>query len=159
MQSIELDGLDRLLDGWESLQRDFPGMKRELLEELGRSLLEDVRSEIGGGGQVQGWQERYVGSRNGYVAVRPKAKTYKTTAGGKQYAVGYVTNAIEGGHRTGGRRPGRKAEGYRYRPRIHKAAVPGKWTYKMVRGQLDAITQQELDQLLAFIIDGLEGRL
>ena len=73
MQSMELDGLDRLLDGWESLQRDFPGMKRELLEELGRSLLEDVRSEIGGGGQVQGWQERYVGSRNGYVAVRPKA--------------------------------------------------------------------------------------
>ena len=80
MQSIELDGLDRLLDGWESLQRDFPGMKRELLEELGRSLLEDVRSEIGGGGQVQGWQERYVGSRNGYVAVRPKAKTYNNGA-------------------------------------------------------------------------------
>ena len=80
---MDSSDLDRLLASWEDLLKDYPDMKRELLEKLGRSLLEDVRSEIGGGGQVQGWQERYVGSRNGYVAVRPKAKTYKTTAGGK----------------------------------------------------------------------------
>ena len=130
-----------------------------MLFEVGQELLTQVRQEIGGKGKVAGWQDIHMGSKGGYVAVRARAKEYQTTKSGKRYAVGYVTNAIEGGHRTGGRRPGRKAEGYRYRPRIHKAAVPGKWTYKMVRGQLDAITQQELDQLLAFIIDGLEGRL
>ena len=156
MQSIELDGLDRLLDGWESLQRDFPGMKRELLEELGRSLLEDVRSEIGGGGQVQGWQERYIGSKNGYTAIRAKAKTYKVTAGGKQYAVGYVTNAIEGGHKP--RRPSaQRRDGYRYRPRINVSAVPGKHFYAAVRGTLDNVGQQEIQALAAEIARRLEG--
>lgn len=156
MQSIELDGLDRLLDGWESLQRDFPGMKRELLEELGRSLLEDVRSEIGGAGTVQSWQERYVGSRNGYVANRPKAKTYKTTARGKKYAVGYVTNAIEGGHKH--RRPSaQKRDGYRYRPRIDDPAVPGRHFYAAVRSTLGNVGQQEVQALAAEIARRLEG--
>lgn len=156
MQSIELDGLDRLLDGWESLQRDFPGMKRELLEELGKQLLDDVRREIGGSGTVQGWQERYVGSRNGYVANRPKAKTYKTTARGKKYAVGYVTNAIEGGHKH--RRPSaQKRDGYRYRPRIDDPAVPGKHFYAAVRSTLGNVGQQEVQALAAEIARRLEG--
>ena len=156
MQSIELDGLDRLLDGWESLQRDFPGMKRELLEELGRSLLEDVRGEIGGSGTVQGWQERYIGSKNGYTAIRAKAKTYKATAGGKQYAVGYVTNAIEGGHKH--RRPSaQRRDGYRYRPRINVPAVPCKHFYAAVRSTLGNVGQQEVQALAAEIARRLEG--
>lgn len=36
------------------------------------------------------------GNEGGYVAVRAKADTYQTTKSGKRYAVGYVTNAIEG---------------------------------------------------------------
>ena len=158
-QTVKWDGLDQLGKSWSELLKRFPEEKRRVLFEVGQELLTQVRQEIGGKGKVAGWQDIHMGSKGGYVAVRARAKEYQTTKSGKRYAVGYVTNAIEWGHRTGGRRPGRKAEGYRYRPRIHKAAVPGKWTYKMVRGQLDAITQQELDQLLAFIIDGLEGRL
>ena len=65
MQSIEMSDLDRLIERWEALLRDYPGMKRELLEELGKQLLDDVRGEIGGSGTVQGWQERYIGSKNG----------------------------------------------------------------------------------------------
>ena len=99
MPSVQTDGLDRILASWDALQRDFPAMKRELLEELGRELLSRVQGKIPGTGTVRGWQERYIGSKNGYVAIRPKAKTYQTTAGGKRYAVGHVTNAIEGGHK------------------------------------------------------------
>ena len=87
------------------------------------------------------------------------AATYQTTKSGKRYAVGYITNAIEGGHRTGGPRPGPKAAGYRYQPRLRVSAVPGLWFYDTVRRQADSLTQEELDELLGTIIDGLEGRL
>lgn len=83
MQSIEIEGLDQILSRWEALLRTFPRAKEELLERLGKQMLEDVRRGIGGGGKVQGWQERYVGSRNGYAAVRPKARTFQATKGGK----------------------------------------------------------------------------
>ena len=100
-----------------------------------------------------------MGSGGGYVAVRAKAKTYQTTKNGKRYAVGYVTNSVEGGHRTGGQRPGPKADGYRYRPRYKKAAVPGRWVYDIVRRQMDGMSQDEMDELMKIIVDGLEGRL
>lgn len=156
MQSIEMSDLDRLIESWEALLRDYPGMKRELLEELGKQLLDDVRGEIGGSGTVQGWQERYIGSKNGYTAIRAKAKTYKVTAGGKQYAVGYVTNAIEGGHKH--RRPSaQRRDGYRYRPRINVPAVPGKHFYAAVRGTLDNVGQREIQTLAVEIARRLEG--
>ena len=156
MQSVEYSGLDRLIESWEALLQDYPGMKRELLEKLGAQLLADVQGEIGGSGTVQGWQERYIGSKNGYVAVRPKAKTYKTTSSGKQYAVGYVTNAIEGGHKH--RRPSQqKRDGYRYRARINVPAVPGKHFYAAVRGTLGNVGQQEIQALAAEIARRLEG--
>ena len=156
MQSIEMSDLDRLIESWEALLRDYPGMKRELLEELGKQLLDDVRGEIGGSGTVQGWQERYIGSKNGYTAIRAKAKTYKVTAGGKQYAVGYVTNAIENGHKH--RKPSQqKWDGYRYRGRIHVPAVPGKHFYAAVRSTLGNVGQQEVQALAAEIARRLEG--
>lgn len=156
MQSIEMSDLDRLIESWEALLRDYPGMKRELLEELGKQLLDDVRGEIGGSGTVQGWQERYIGSKNGYTAIRAKAKTYKVTAGGKQYAVGYVTNAIEGGHKH--RRPSaQRRDGYRYRPRINVPAVPGKHFYAAVRSTLGNVGQREIQTLAAEIARRLEG--
>lgn len=151
-----MSDLDRLLDSWDKLQRDFPALKRQLLEDLGKELHSEVRGKIGGDGDVQGWQERYLGSRNGYVAVRPKAKTYKETKSGKKYAVGYVTNAIEGGHRH--RRPSQvKRDGYRYRPRIEHPAVPGKHFYAAVRAQLSGMGQREVAALAEKIARRLEG--
>ena len=90
----------------------------------------------------------------GYVAVRAKADTYQTTKSGKRYAVGYVTNAIEGGHRHGGPRGGKG-----YRPRYRKAAVPGKWFYQAVRQDVDEMGQEEVDALMELIVRGLEGSL
>lgn len=156
MQSIEHGDLDRLIASWEALIKEYPDMKRELLEKLGTELLADVRGEIGGTGTVQDWQERYRGSKNGYVAIRPKAETYKETKGGKRYAVGYVTNAIENGHRH--RKPSQvKRDGYTYRPRIKTPSVLGKHFYAAVRSQLDQVGQQEVQALAAEIARRLEG--
>ena len=158
-QSVQWEGLDKLEKSWGDLLKRFPEEKRRVLEEIGTELLSRVRREIGGEGKVSGWQEAHMGSGGGYVAIRPRANTYQTTQNGNRYAVGYVTNSIEGGHRTGGQRPGPKANGYRYRPRYKKAATPGKWFYEAVRRQLDGLTQQELDELTRLIVVGLEGRL
>ena len=123
MQSVEIEGLDQILARWEGLLQRFPSVKAELLERLGKQMLEDVRRNIGGSGKVQGWQERYIGSKNGYAAVRPRAGTFQTTKGGKQYAAGYITNAIENGHRVRTPRPS-DSPGYHYtRGRNRKAAA------------------------------------
>lgn len=154
--SLDATALDRILASWDKLLETFPDKKRTLLENLGSRLLGDVRGHIGGTGTVQGWQERYVGSKNGYVAVRPKADTYKVTAGGKKYAVGHVTNAIENGHKH--RRPSQvRRPGYRYKARIKYAAVPGKHFYAQTRSQLDSLAQSQVADLAGEIVRGLEG--
>ena len=158
-QTVELHGFDKLEQSWTSLLKTFPAEKRKVLQEIGAELLQQVRREIGGEGKVAGWQETHMGSGGGYVAVRARANTYQTTKSGKRYAVGYITNAIEGGHRTAGRHSGTKSKGYRYRPRNKVAAVPGKWFYADVRERLDALTQDDLRKLMQTILDGLEGRL
>lgn len=159
MAGVELKGFERILRSWETLLDRFKTEKEKALERMGKQALQDVKQNIGGSGKVSGWQEPHMGSGGGYVAVRAKARTYQTTKNGKRYAVGYVTNSVEGGHRTGGQRPGPKADGYRYRPRYKKAAVPGWWFYDIVRRQMDGMSQDEMDELMKIIVDGLEGRL
>ena len=159
MATVKLTGFDRLAQSWDNLTKRFQSEKREKLREVGQRALGEVQRNIGGTEKVAGWQAPHMGSGGGYVAVRPRAKTYQTTKGGKRYAVGYITNAIEGGHRTGGQRPGPKAQGYKYRPRFHKAAVPGRWFYDTVRRQIGDMSKEDMDKLLGTIVDGLEGRL
>ena len=154
---VRTDGIDQLLRSWDALLKAFPAMKAELLDKMGQQMLSDVQQEIGGRGNVAGWQARHVGSKLGYVAVRPKANTYKTTPGGKQYAVGYVTNAIENGHRH--RRPSAvKKQGYYYKPRIKVAAVPGKHFYAGTRSKLQAEGSATVRQLATVVAARLEGR-
>lgn len=159
MATVKLTGFDRLTQSWDNLTKRFQSEKKEKLREVGQKALGEVQRNIGGTGKVSGWQAPHMGSGGGYVAVRPRAKTYQTTKGGKRYAVGYVTNAIEGGHRTGGQRPGPKAKGYKYRPRFNKAAVSGRWFYDTVRRQIGDMSKEDMDKLLGTIVDGLEGRL
>ena len=156
MQSVEIEGLDQILARWEGLLQRFPSVKAELLERLGKQMLEDVRWNIGGSGKVQGWQERYIGSKNGYAAVRPKAKTFQTTKSGKQYAVGYITNAIENGHRNRRPQPTGKA-GYHYRPRNKTAAAAGRHFYAAVQTQLEQMGAAELARLADELARELEG--
>ncbi len=154
--NVKIEGLDRIAKSWDKLLKEFPAKRREFLERMGQQLLADVRREIGGEGKVAGWQEKHMGSRGGYVAIRAAAKTYQTTMGGKRYAVGYVTNAIENGHRV--RTPAvRGAKGYR--SRAEKAAVPGRWFYQTVRQRLDGLDDREVEALMELIQTGLEGNL
>ena len=155
-QTVNTADLDRLVERWDRLVREFPQQKRALMERMAPKMLELVQQEIGGSGTVQGWQGPHIGSGGGYAAVRPEADTYKTTPGGKRYAVGYVTNAIEGGHKHGGQR-GSERLGYRYRPRIKTAAVPGKHFYQKVRQILPNLAESEIRSLLQTIKEGLEG--
>ena len=39
MPSVQMDGLDRILNSWDALQREFPVMKRDLREDLGEQML------------------------------------------------------------------------------------------------------------------------
>lgn len=156
MQSVDVSSIDKILKSWDKLLKEYPQMKRELLEDLGQQMLTDVQEAIGGTGIVSGWQARYVGSRNGYVAVRPRANIYQTTKSGKQYAVGYVTNAIENGHRH--RRPRAvRRDGYVYRSRIRTPAVPGRHFYAQVRRQLGNFGRVELERLALEVAKRLEG--
>lgn len=107
MQSVNLNDLDKY---FTDLLKKVPEERRAMFEEIAQATLTDLRGRIGGAGKVQRWQDKFVGSGGGYAAVRPKAKTYTDATGkGNRYAVGYVTNAITGGHRTpkGGYVPGK----------------------------------------------------
>ena len=157
MQSVEIEGLDQLLERWEALLASFPQAKAELLDRLGKQILEDVRRGIGGSGKVQGWQERYVGSKNGYAAVRPRAGTWQTTKRGGKYAVGYITNAIENGHRNRGPLPTGGKAGYRYRPRHKTAAAAGRHFYAGVQRQVEQMGAAELARLADEVARRLEG--
>ena len=154
MQEASTRDLDRLMEGWDELVRRFPGEKRALLERLGPKMLQAVRQQIGGSGKVAGWQAPYMGSGGGYTGVRARADTYQTTKGGKRYAVGYITNRIEGGHRISKPRGGKN-----YTSRVQVAAVPGLWFYDAVRQGLPSMAQGEISDLLEIITAGLEGRL
>lgn len=152
--TVDTTSLDRLVESWDALVQRFPQEKRSALAAMGDELLQQVRGEIGGTGKVAGWQAPHMGSGGGYVAVRAKANTYQTTKGGKRYAVGYISKAVEGGHKI------RKPQGGKgYRPRIKVAAVPGRWSYDAVRRQLAGMSQKDVDALMTLITDGLEGRL
>ena len=149
---VDTSGLDKLLESWDSLLRQFPDAKRRILARIGPEMLERIRREIGGTGKVAGWQSLHYGSGGGYAAVRPRRDTWQTTKSGRRYAVGYITNAIEGGHRHGNPRGGAG-----YRPRVHVAAVPGRWFYDAVRQELPDMAEADVRALTELIVDGLEG--
>lgn len=101
MESLVIDGLDELIDRIDSTAKDFPERKRAALEELGGMMEAEVRQQVTSQGindaheHVQSWQCYTVGSKGGYVAVRPVDKVvnekYKTTST-------QVTRYLERGH-------------------------------------------------------------
>lgn len=123
MESAEIRGLDKvtaMLDAAPEIVREA---RAEVMDEMGRELLEAVRHRIGGTGRVAGAQKYTVGSGKGYVAVRPAADRKLG-----EYRAGYVTTALEHGHAI------RKPNGGRKRKsRAKVAAVPGKHMYRDTR--------------------------
>lgn len=158
MQKARIDHseLDQLVEKLTKAPRVLKEAKREAFETAAPRLLSAVQYEIGGSGKVRSWQEKYVGSKGGYAAARPKKETWTeaTKKKGNRYAVGYVTNAINNGHRFPA--PSGRAG---YKPKILNGGmtVPGKHFYQRAQAQAGQVAQDAADQIVQALIDHLEG--
>lgn len=153
--SIDARDLDRLVEKLSKSPEIIREAKRKAFEEAAPQLKQAVTVAIGGTGKVQSWQEQYVGSRGGYAAVRPKAKTFTEQNGrGKRYAVGYVTNAINSGHAF----PSTSGRNNRYRPRIKSGRqnVPGRGFYQAAEARVPEIAQAAAQKVVDALIAHLE---
>lgn len=157
MQTTFLDkaDLERLAADFNALLHDYPEWRREMYEEMGRAVLEDVQRGFGNG-EVAGWQDAVVGSGGGYAAVRAKKETFTQNGErGKPYAVGYVTNAIDSGHKQGKGRfvPGLKPQSWRsekqpYGARLKADRVAGKGVYAGARQRAERIAYQATERFV-----------
>lgn len=146
---IDRSELERLVEKLERSPKALQQARRQAMAAAAPKLLSAVRSEIGGSGKVQRWQNAYVGSRGGYAAARPRAETYtESTKGGKRYAVGCVTNAINNGHKY----PSTKL-GYRTRA----GTVPGKQFYQSAQAQAETVAREAAEQIVQALTDHLGG--
>lgn len=143
---------------FDRLLSEHQEMAGEILEEAGGELLTDLRRRVGGTGKVQSWQETHVGSRKGYVAVRP-AKG-KTDDG---YRYGYVTTKIDLGHKTRG-----AAARIRDYAKTHKSEqikemagglthINGKYFYFDAALEAPRIAAKAADRIIDRMKDTLEG--
>ncbi len=164
MQDISLDTseLDELLQKLEQAPEVFQQVRREAFEaaapELRQALDERIVSTIGDSrGKVRSWQDQFVGSKGGYAAVRPKKDTFtEPTPGGHTYAVGYVTNAINSGHRFPGQ-GGRKTSKAGKTEKYASGRVQGKYFYEKAQKSVEAIAKETCNQIVNDLIKHLEG--
>lgn len=141
--------LDIFAQSLGQVLEELPEIRRSALEEAGQEMLQAVRGRIGGTGRVQRWQAVHMGSGGGYAAVRARAREYDEHG----TAVGYVTNALESGHKV--REPSGRAA--RYRPRKRMDRVPGKHMYAESRGDLEtaaARTARKIEAEMEKIVRG-----
>lgn len=153
MQEIRVEGLDAIISKLEESPEVFREARARKLETIGEELLGRVQSRIGGTGDISSRQEYRIGSGKGYVAVRPKAKDYLVSAGGRRYATGAVTNAIEGGHAIRGSSGAAKSK---YRPRIRVARVTGKYMYQNTESDAERLAGEAGAQIAAEVVRKLE---
>ena len=142
---ISFDDVEKVTERFSAVLQAFPDGRRQAAEQIAAALLGNVRGHIGGAGKVRSWQGSAVGDKTaGYAAVHPNPETWIKTKGGKKYAVGHVTNAINLGHRTRG--PTGKSKRYRYRG--HMASVPGKGFYDAAGAETDAVAWAAAEALV-----------
>lgn len=161
MQEAQIDTreLERLIEKLEQSPKVLSEAKRRAFEAAAPKLKALLDQEIGGTGRVRGWQESIVGSKGGFAKVRPKAKTWaesrgsKTYAenGPKRYAVGYITNAINSGRQVRTRKTFAQERGYSI------GSVPGKHFYAHVQDQADTVAQETAEEIVAALLEHLEG--
>ncbi len=150
MQSVEIQGLDRVVKALENMPGVIREARAEVMEEMGQELLGAVQQRIGGTGRVAGVQEYRVGSGKGYVAVRAKSDTELDG-----YAAGYVTNALEGGHPV--RQPSGSAKQKR-RSRAKLSTVPGKRMYLQTqRNEATQLAEEAAQRIEEAAVRALNG--
>lgn len=159
--TMDTESWDAFWERWRGAVRQMPGMKEQMLEKTGGRIRDEVKSDVEAAGvedthgRVKLWQQRYVGSKKGYTAVRAESVDvpagYRRKRGGMQSEVlnaGALTNFLARGHKA--RAPSGRAK--RYRPEARMSRVKGHDFYKMARAQAEKISIQEAKALLQQLI-------
>lgn len=159
MQEIQIDTaeLDRLAERLAQSPELLRQAKRQAFEAAAPRLLELVQTQIGGSGRVKSWQEKFVGSMGGYAAVRPRARTWIETRQAKRYAVGYITNAINSGHRKRGRGTYQDKRLKSYKTISQEDWVAGKHFYETAQELAEPVAQAAAEEIAAALMEHLEG--
>jgi hypothetical protein len=151
MQSIDIRGLDKIDAALNNLLKKAPEMRRKLHEEIAYYAQKAVVREAGmtterHTGNLQRWQEKYVGSGGGYAAVRP----IDTSTGDE--SPGAITNYVNSGHKI--RSPWDGA-----RPRRTKVAyVDGRHFYQSAARDMEDVLVPLAEEFVRDMAGILEGK-
>ena len=170
MNEIRIDKreLEQLIEDLDASPEVLRAARRAAFEASAPLLLELLESGfrsaglIAHTGRLLGWQETHLGSRGGYAAVRPAAKTFSEVNGrGKKYAAGAVTNAVESGHRFPNswaesyRAVRGKMKKYRYRTAVVGSVKPYPF-YAFARPGIAGLARETADRVLQNLIEYFE---
>jgi len=163
MQDFQIDSREweSFWARWKDTLNQIPDLKKEMLEKVGQRTQQAVRSHMDASnlhdtdGRVKAWQESFIGSGRGYIAVRPISKQimsghdrtereylYK----GKKVPVttGALTNFLASGHRVRG--PSGRWKRYQFRGK--QTRVKGFDFYKKAKAEAEKIAVQEAETML-----------
>lgn len=153
MQEVTVSGLSELGKTVDQLLEKMPDQRRKLHQKIGETVLKQVQEQISlsihdSHGRVAGWQQAFVGSKGGYVAVRP--------AGGTSGAdsPGAITNYLNSGHKI--RRP-KSLTGKHYRSRVKRPYVDGRHFYQSAAVQAEAAAIREVEAFADELAEMLGG--
>lgn len=154
MQEIKKHGFKLLEDCFTDVLLKSPEKRKELHERIAERLKNTIDAEIGSriedsDGKIQNWQEKAVGEKGGYAAVRPLSG--KNGGGTGEESVGAITNYLESGHKI--RPPG---GGKDYRPRINVPYVKGYFFYEAAGVEAERIALEEAERFADELADMLE---
>lgn len=136
---------------WNDAVKEIPGMKKEMLEAIGMAVRLETQDQItrsglnDAKGRVRFWQDRHIGSKLGYVAVRPDSVEV-VSGGGNKKPVNFValTNYLNSGHKIRG--PSGRSE--RYKPKIKVTKVRGFYFYRKAARKAKKTAMQEAENFL-----------
>ncbi len=157
MNGVEIKGLKEIGEQFDDAAERFPEIRRAEIERAGDDLLHAVRGYIGGTGKVQSWQEKYIGSKGGYAAVRPMIKGDVDEVGyyGRsfvniaKYSYIGITTAVDQGHKT---RTGTTYKEAKNGKKVKRATyakkfVEGKHMYSKSQKDAETIAKKVRDNL------------
>lgn len=152
MQSVDLSGLDKIDKALKQLLKKAPDMRRKLHEELADQMQRAVVDNISESterhtGNLQKWQEKYVGSGGGYAAVR----AVNTSMGAE--SPGAITNYVNSGHKIR-----RSADSTRKR-RNYVLYVDGRHFYQSAAKDIESIAVPLAEDFVRDMAQILEGKM
>lgn len=146
--------IDAALERIEATFAEYPELKAKVLEQLGNELEAEVLSQMASsglhnqGGRLRNWQSYHIGSKKGYVAVRPIGS--KDGAATGPNGPGAITNYAESGHGVRRRRSNRRS-------RAKMLAVPGRHFYAATTSTAEKLGERVVRELAETLVKRLEG--